>query len=358
MEIRIHPLRDDELKPLFTNPDDLGFGAVFSDRMFTMEWTSDKGWHDPTITTYQPLVMDPATLVLHYGQEIFEGMKAFPGPNGQIIFFRPTENVRRFNLSARRMCMPELDEQEALDAIVQLVKLEKRWIPKKRGAALYIRPTMIATEVGLGVRPANRYLFFIILSPVGPYFKEGFNPIRLYVSDEYVRAVAGGMGEAKTGGNYAASLLAQRQAREKGLKEVLWLDAKCREFVEEVGAMNMFFVINDVVTTPSLTGAILHGITRKSVLQLAARLGYRTAERKISIGEIAEGIDAGRITEAFGAGTAASIAPVGAIWIHDRLHAISGEKVGPVTARLYDELQGIQCGEKEDAFGWTLRITP
>jgi len=357
MEITVVPLKDEELKPLFTNPQDLGFGRVFTDRMFTMEYADGKGWHNPMIRKYEPLLMDPATLVLHYGQEIFEGMKVFAGPGDEIVFFRPEENVKRFNRSARRMAMPVLDEEEMLAAIVQLVRLERRWIPRQRGAALYIRPAMIASEVGLGVRAAKQYLFFVILSPVGPYFKQGFRPVNLYVSDAYVRAVEKGVGEAKTGGNYAASLLARQEAQEKGYSEVLWLDAKERRYVEEVGAMNIFFVIDGVISTPRLDGAILPGITRKSVLQLATHLGYPVSERKISIEEIAEGAQNGRVSEAFGAGTAASIAPVGAFCYMDKLCQINHGEVGPVAQRLYNALQAIQYGEKPDLFGWTLRVS-
>lgn len=354
MDISILPLTQE--RPLFTNPDELGFGRVFTDRMFTMEYKRGLGWQHPTIAPYRPLALDPATLVFHYGQEIFEGAKAFAGHDGQIIFFRPEENVKRFNRSAERLCMPVLDETEMLEAITKLVTLESRWIPRTRGSALYIRPTMIATEVGLGVRPSAEYLFFIILSPVGPYFKEGFKPIHLFVTDVHVRAAQGGMGEAKTGANYAASLYAQKLAKDHGYSEVLWLDAKDHQYVEEVGAMNIFFVIDGVVTTPKLDGSILHGITRKSVLQLAQHLGMKVEERKVSIEELSEGIDAGRVTEIFGSGTAASIAPVGSITFKGKTFTVSGAQVGDVAKTLYAELQAIQYGEKDDPFGWTLRV--
>ena len=353
MDISIRPLTEE--KPLFTNPDELGFGRVFTDRMFTMDYKVGKGWHNAVIGPYKPFSLDPATLVLHYGQEIFEGAKAFAGPNNTILYFRLDENIKRLNLSARRLCMPELDEQEAWDAITKLVEMESRWIPRKRGSAMYIRPAIIATEVGLGVRPASEYCFFVILSPVGPYFKEGFKPVHLFVTDEYVRAAVGGMGEAKTGGNYAASLYAQKRAKDAGFSEVLWLEAREHRYIEEVGAMNIFFVIDGVVTTPKLDGSILHGITRKSVLQLAAHLGYKVEERKVAIDELVEGIDAGRVTEAFGSGTAASVSPVGSITFQDKRHVV-GTEVGPVAKRLYDELQAVQYGEKEDPFGWTVKV--
>jgi len=356
MDIDIIPIPETERKPLFNNPDELGFGRVFTDRMLTMEYTPARGWHSATIRKYEPLCLDPAALVFHYGQEIFEGMKAFASRNGQAVFFRPEDNVRRFNLSARRMCMPPLDEQEMLEGLFRLVAVEGRWIPRQRGSALYIRPTMIAAEVGLGVRPATDYLYFVILSPVGPYFKEGFRPIRLCACDTYVRAVEGGVGEAKTGGNYAASLLAKQEAKEKGYNEVLWLDARERRFVEEVGAMNIFFVIDGVVCTPELSGAILHGITRKSVLQLAEHLGYPVAERRIAIDELVAGIQSGRVSEAFGAGTAASIAPVGQICYKNADYTLNMDEAGPISRRLYDELQAIQFGEAPDPFGWTRKI--
>lgn len=355
MDINVIPLRDNELKPLFTNPDDLGFCRIFTDRMFTMEYRQGEGWKNPAIKPYAPFQLDPATLVLHYGQEIFEGMKAFAGERNEIILFRPMENVRRFNRSAWRMCMPELPEEDMHQAIVELVKLEQRWIPRKKGASLYIRPAMIATETGLGVRPSQEYLFFIILSPVGPYFKQGFNPVNLYVTDKFVRAVAGGMGEAKTGGNYAASLRGKLEAQEYGCSEALWLDAREHRYVEEVGAMNIFFVMDGVLATPVLDGAILHGITRQSVLQLAASLGHPVCERKIALQEILEGAASGKVSEAFGAGTAASIAPVGGIHYQGKLHRINGNQAGPVATRLYRELHAIQYGETEDRFGWTSR---
>lgn len=356
MDIHIRPLEDSALKPLFTDPDELGFGRVFTDRMFTMEWEEGKGWHNATISKYENLSLDPATLVFHYGQEIFEGLKAFATPDGDILFFRPQENVKRFNLSANRLCMPELNEEEMMQAIIELVKVESRWIPRKKGSALYIRPTMISTEVGLGVRPSNKYLFFVILSPVGPYFREGFKPVSLLVTDEYVRAAHGGVGEAKTGVNYAASLYAQHQAKDRGFKEVLWLDSSEHRYIQEVGAMNMFFVIDGVVTTPALDGAILHGVTRKSVLALAESLGYKTAERKVDIHEVVEAISAGKLTEAFGSGTAASISPVGSLNYRGKDYVIGDRQVGPVAQALYSELQAIQYGEKPDTFGWTVRV--
>ncbi len=366
MDIEILPIEKENMKSkdILKDPDSLGFGNYFTDRMFVVKWTEDKGWHDAKIKKYEDFVFDPATLVLHYGQEIFEGLKAFRSKNGDILLFRPWENVKRMNRSAERMSMPTMKEEDMLEAIVELVKLEKDWVPDKRGASLYIRPTMIATEKGLGVRPSKEYIFFIILSPSGPYFKEGFKPITLLATDKYVRAVPGGVGEAKTGGNYAASLKAKKLAKNYGCAEVLWLDAYNKKFIEEVGAMNIAFVINDVITTPRLDGSILHGITRKSVLEMGKKLGFKVSEREISIHEIMEGAQNGSVTECFGLGTAASIAPVGEIkYLHyeetgENITSVKfGDKPGKIAERLYKELQDIQYGEKEPPFeGWILKI--
>ncbi len=366
MDIEIIPIDESELKSksILEHPESLGFGNYFTDRMFVVKWNEKNGWHDAKIKKYEDFKMDPATLVLHYGQEIFEGLKAFKGKNGDILLFRPLENVKRMNRSAERMSMPIMDENEMLEAIVKLVELEKDWVPDAKGASLYIRPTMIATEIGLGVRPSSEYLFFIILSPSGPYFKEGFKPIPLLATDKYVRAVPGGVGEAKTGGNYAASLKAKRLAKDYGCKEVLWLDAYNKKFIEEVGAMNIAFVINGVITTPRLDGSILHGITRKSVLELGKKMGFKVSEREISIHEIMEGVEDGSVSECFGLGTAASIAPVGEIkYLHygergEELTSVKfGDEPGEVSKMLYDELKAIQYGEKEPPFeDWILKI--
>ncbi len=366
MEIEIVPINESELKSkeVLKQPDSLGFGNYFTNRMFVVKWNEGKGWHDAKIKKYEDFQMDPATLVLHYGQEIFEGLKAFRSKNGEILLFRPKENIKRMNRSAERMSMPQMDEKDMLDAIIKLVELEKDWVPKEKGASLYIRPTMIATEIGLGVRPSSEYLFYLILSPSGPYFKEGFKPISLLATDKYVRAVPGGVGEAKTGGNYAASLKAKKLAKDYGCKEVLWLDAYNKKFIEEVGAMNIAFVINDVVTTPRLDGSILHGITRKSVLQLSKKLGLKVSEREISIHEIFEGAQNGIVTECFGLGTAASIAPVKEIkYLHytdkgEQLKSVKfGDEPGEIAKLLYGELQAIQYGEKEPPFeDWIVKI--
>jgi len=356
LDIRHEPIKQENLKPLFDDPSKLGFGDEFTDRMFTMKWTTDKGWHEPTIGPLEDLVLHPASIVLHYGQEIFEGLKAFAGKDDSILFFRPDENVKRFNRSARRLCMPELPEEDMLQAMIELVKAEARWIPKHRGAALYVRPTMIGTETGLGVKAANELLFFIILSPVGPYYPEGFKPIDLYVTDKYVRAAPGGVGEAKCGGNYAASLLAGAEAKQKGCAQVLWLDGVERKFIEEVGAMNIFLVYGRKLVTPLLNGSILPGITRKSIIEFAQKQGYEVEEKLIAIDDVCRDIREGSLTEIFGSGTAASLSPVGALLLSGENYVVNDRKVGPVTQELYDYLQSLQYGDIEDTFGWVQNI--
>lgn len=352
MSIEIVPLPEDKAKPLFRNILDVPFGSVFTDRMFIMEYNREKGWHSPRIKPLEDLSLHPGALVLHYGQEIFEGLKAFYGKDDRIILFRPEMNIKRFNKSAQRMCMPVLDEGFVLSAIKKLIQMEKKWVPNQRGASLYIRPTMIATETGLGVRSSGQYLFYIILSPVGPYYKEGFNPIGLYVSREYIRAAKGGVGEAKTGGNYAASLYAGEIAHKKGYSQVLWLDAQEKKYVEEVGAMNIFFAYNDKIVTSPLTGSILAGITRDSVLKISEDLGLKPVEKQLSIDEVVEGIETREITEIFGTGTAASISPVGHISYNDKKYIINDGKVGEVSKKLYNYLLDLQYGETEDRYNW------
>ncbi|RCK81235.1 MAG: Branched-chain amino acid aminotransferase [Candidatus Ozemobacter sibiricus] len=357
MKIEIHPLKKNELKPLFTNPNELGFCKLFTDRMFVMNYTEVDGWHNPVIKKLAPFQMEPSTIVLHYAQEIFEGLKAFRTKKGEINLFRPEMNAKRFNRSAARMCMPAIPEFDFLESIETLVRLEERWVPAaSTGASLYIRPFMFACDTTLGVRASSAYTYCVILSPVGPYYAEGFNPISLYVSDEYTRAARGGTGEAKTGGNYAASLLAGRVAREKGCAQVLWLDGAEHRFVEEVGAMNIFFVFGDRLVTPALNGSILPGITRDSVLVLAREQGLKVEERPLPIDEVIGGITTGSVTEIFGSGTAASISPVGSLRYRDQDYVVGGRKVGPVSKKLYDLLRGIQYGEIEDRHGWIRKV--
>jgi branched-chain amino acid aminotransferase len=323
--------------------------------MFLWDYESGKGWINPRIAPYGPLKIDPAAMGIHYGQEIFEGLKAYRGKEG-IYLFRAEDNITRMNHSARRLCMPELDAAKTLEALKTLILLDKEWVPRSRGTSLYIRPTMLATEPHLGVRPAKAYLFYIIIGPVGAYYKEGLNPVKIYVEDEYVRAARGGTGEIKTAGNYAASLLAAEKAKEKGFTQVLWLDAVERKYVEEVGTMNMFFVIDGEVITAPLTGSILPGITRDSVLQIVRRWGMKVSERSLSIDEVIEGLLSGRLKESFGTGTAAVISPVGQITYRGQDYVVAGGKMGELSQRLYDEIVSIQYGERPDPYGWVRRI--
>ena len=334
----------------------LGFGRVFTDHMFTMTYHSSRGWYDPAVRPYEDLSLDPAAMCLHYGQLIFEGMKAYRGKNGEIYLFRPGENIRRMNESARRLCMPTLDPEVFLEGLKKLVLLEKDWIPKSSGASLYIRPTMIATEAALGVHPADAYLFYIIVGPVGAYYPEGFSPTKIYVVEEYVRSAPGGIGYCKAAGNYAASLMASAMAVEKGYTQVLWLDAVNRKYVEEVGTSNIFFVIDGELITPPLGGTILPGVTRDSVLRIARAWGLKVSERLLSMEEILAACQNGSLQESFASGTAAIVSPIGQICYQNREYAINEGRTGSLTERLYEEILRIQYGEKEDPFGWRMRI--
>ena len=355
MDIQILPLDKTKLKPVPI--DDFGFGNKFANRMFSQKYNPEQGWHDGKIGPHEPLVLDPATAVFHYAQEIFEGLKAYRRPDGNINLFRPWENMKRFNNSARRMAMAVTDEEEHLAAIAKLVELENEWVPRVPGAALYIRPTMIATEPALGVHASSQYLHYVIIGPVGSYFKEGFNPVPVYISDKYRRAVRGGVGNAKTGGNYAASIFVGEEAKAKGYSQVLWLDAIEGRYIEEVGAMNIAFVYEDRhIVTPPLTGSILPGITRNSVITLGRDLGYEVSEEQIDVNEMLADVQSGKITEVFGCGTAAVIAPVGKFGYKDEAYIINNNEVGPVAKRLFDELTGIQSGRIPDRFGWTMMI--
>ncbi len=355
MDVKVKPLKESELRPVPTG--DYGFGRTMTNRMFTQVYTSEDGWHDGVIEPYGPITLEPATSVFHYAQEIFEGTKAYRLQDGNINLFRPWENMKRFNDSARRMAMPGVDEEEHLAAVIQLIALEHEWVPNEPGAALYIRPTMIATEPFLGVHASSQYLHFVILSPVGAYFPQGFNPIPVYISHKYRRAVKGGTGAAKTGGNYAASLLAGEEAKEKGYSQVLWLDAIEGRFVEEVGAMNICFVYGDNhIVTPPLTGSILPGITRDSVITLGRHLGYTVTEEMVDVNEMLAGIESGEITEVFGCGTAAVIAPVGKFGYQEKEYTINNYEVGPIARHLYQQLTDIQYARIPDPFGWTHTI--
>ena len=350
MDLKILPLTSP--KPHPADESQLGFGKHFTDRMLVMEYAAGKGWHSARIQPYGPFSLDPACAVLHYAQEIFEGLKAFRRDDGSIALFRASDNVRRFNRSAARMCMPAVDEAFFLDAIHQLVRLEAGWVPRSPGTSLYIRPTMIAVDPYLGVHPSDTYLCYVILSPVGAYYKGGFSPVKIWISDEYVRAALGGTGEAKTGGNYAASLRASMDAEARGFDQVLWLDAEQRRYVEEVGSMNMCFVIDGKVVTSPLRGTILDGVTRRSILTLVRDLGVTVEERALSVDEIFETIASGRMTEAFGTGTAAVVSPVGQFTYRDRTATLGNGMVGQFTLKLYEMLTGIQYGRLPDRHGW------
>jgi branched-chain amino acid aminotransferase len=352
MDIAIYPLPPEKKKPRYTDESQLGFGRMFTDRMFIAEWKVGQGWVDARIIPYGPFLLDPACLVFHYAQEIFEGLKAYKWADGTIALFRPELNARRFNISADRLCMPAVPEELFLAGIEQLVRLEEAWIPTSPGTSLYIRPTMIAVEPVLGVKPSDHYYFYVILSPVGAYYAAGFNPVRIMVEDTYVRAVPGGTGEAKTGGNYASSLKAGLEAKKRGYDQVLWLDGKERRYIEEVGAMNMFFTYGSTVVTAPLEGSILRGVTRDSVLTLARQLGYSVEERKLDIDTLMTDIRAGRVTEAFGSGTAAVVTPVGTLCYRDEPLTVGSGDVGQLTQQLYDTLTGIQSGRIADQHGW------
>ncbi len=356
MEINIVQVDPAKRRPKPGDESQLGFGKVFTDHMFTMSYESGRGWHDPAVRPYEDLILDPAAMCLHYGQLIFEGMKAYRGARGEIYLFRPMENIKRMNESAKRLCMPTLDPEIFLEGLQKLVLLEKDWIPKSSGASLYIRPTMIATEAALGVHPADAYLFYIIVGPVGAYYPEGFSPTKIYVVEEYVRSTPGGIGYCKAAGNYAASLMASAMAIEKGYTQVLWLDAISRKYVEEVGTSNIFFAIDGELITPPLAGTILPGVTRDSVLRIARAWGLRVAERRLSMDEILAACKNGTMQEAFASGTAAIVSPIGQICYQDKEYAINEGRTGALTEKLYNEILQIQYGEKEDPFGWRLRI--
>lgn len=334
----------------------LGFGQIFTDYMFIMNYKTGKGWHDARIVPYGNLSLSPAALCLHYGQEVFEGMKAYRRADGGIQLFRPEENFKRLNSSNERLVIPELPVEMAMEGLMELLKIEKDWVPSAEGASLYIRPYIIATDPFLGVRPGDEYMFIIILSPSGAYYASGLNPVKIYVESKYVRAVRGGMGYTKTGGNYAASLIGQDEAHKEGYSQVLWLDGVEQKYVEEVGAMNIMFLIDGELITPALQGSILPGITRKSVLELCKSWGMKVTERRISIDEIAQAYDEGKLQEVFGTGTAAVISPVGHLKFGDKIMEINGNKIGPVSQKIYDTMTGMQWGKIEDTFGWIVPV--
>lgn len=338
------------------DPSTLGFGKIFTDHMFVMNYTAGQGWHDARIVPFGTISLHPASTVLHYGSEIFEGLKAYRRADGKVQLFRPIENIRRMNRSAERMCLPQIPESDAMEILTAFIRLEQDWVPSAPGTSLYIRPFMFGNDETLGVHSVKNAVFMIITSPVGSYYKEGINPVKIMIESTDVRAVRGGTGEAKCGGNYAASNRAGEKAEEKGYSQVLWLDGVERRYIEEVGAMNVMFKISGEIVTPRLSGSILPGITRKSCIELLRSEGYTVSERLISVDELEQAMETGTLEEAWGCGTAAVVSPIGELCYNDRKFTVNGGKIGKVTQHLYDTLTGIQWGTLADSFGWTQEI--
>jgi branched-chain amino acid aminotransferase len=338
------------------NPDNLVFGTVFSDHMFEMSYSPEHGWHDGKIVPYGPLSLEPSTCVLHYAQMMFEGLKAYKAEDGRVLLFRPNKNAERTTVTCERICIPPIDEDLMVEAIRKVVEIDQDWIPKAEGTSLYIRPFIIATDPYLGVSPSKTFKFYIILAPVGPYYKGGLQPTKILVEDKYVRAMVGGTGAAKIGGNYAASLKSQQEAIEKGYQQVLWLDGIERRYVEEIGTSNAFFKIDGEIITSPLTGTILPGITRDSVITLLKHWGMKVSEKRLTIDEVYAAHEAGKLEEVFATGTAAVISPVGELCWKDRVISINDSKIGAVSQKLYDTLTGIQTGKSKDEFGWTTEV--
>lgn len=354
MDIRVELTSSPKTKP--TDESNLGFGHFFTDHMFIMNYDNGQGWHNARIVPYGPLELSPASMCLHYAQEVFEGLKAYRTADNKIQLFRPEENFKRLNVSNERLVIPQVDVDFCVEALDKLVDIDKDWVPHSDGASLYIRPFIIACDPFLGVRPADSYMFIIILSPSGAYYSTGLNPVSIYVEQNYVRAVRGGMGFTKTGGNYAASLIGQDEAHKQNYSQVLWLDGVEKKYIEEVGAMNIFFIIDGEVVTPELQGSILSGITRKSAIELAKNWGMKVSEKRISIQEVADAYDAGKLDEVFGTGTAAVISPVGTLKWGDKVMTINNNQIGPISQKLYDTMTGIQYGRLEDKFNWIHKL--
>ncbi|MCQ2481442.1 MAG: branched-chain amino acid aminotransferase [Clostridia bacterium] len=354
MEIKITKTTAPKAKP--EDESKLGFGRIFTDHMFLMDYSNEEGWHDARIVPFGPLPIHPASTVLHYGVEIFEGLKAYRKQNGEIAMFRPIENIRRMNNSAERLCLPQIDEDVAMEILDTIVELEKDWVPHSDGTSLYIRPYMFGNDPHLGVHAVHNATYAIICSPVGAYYAEGINPVKIAIESEDVRAVKGGTGYAKCGGNYAASLRAGEKAEQKGFTQVLWLDGVHRKYIEEVGSMNVMFKINGEIVTPELTGSVLPGITRKSCVELLKEKGYKVSERLISIDELYNAAKDGTLEEAWGTGTAAVVSPIGWLSYKGEEFIVNNGVIGEVTQALYDELTGIQWGKIEDAHGWSHKV--
>ena len=354
LNIRIERTATPKTKPDYKK---LGFGNYFTDHMFLMDYSTEKGWHDARIVPYAPLALDPSAMVFHYAQELFEGLKAYRRADGGIQLFRPDKNIERMNNTCKRLCVPTIPEEDVLQAIKETVMTDVDWVPYDEGTSLYIRPFIIATDAHLGVHPSHSYIFCIILSPVGSYYEAGINPVKIFVEREYVRCVKGGTGLAKAGGNYAASLIGQKRAEDLGYAQVLWLDGIHRKYIDEVGAMNVFFVIDGVVVTPELTdGNILPGVTRRSCVEMLKKWGVPVEERKLSIDEVIEANKNGKLDEAFGTGTAAVISPIGELFDGDSRMIINNNEIGPIAQKLYDAITGMQWGKKPDDMGWIVKL--
>ena len=354
MEIKI--IRNENPSTPIADESTLGFGVNFTDHMFLMDYTEEKGWHDARIVPYGPIAMMPSCSVLHYGCEIFEGLKAYRLPDGSVQTFRMKDNIRRMNDSAERLCLPQLDVEDTVQAINELIRNDERFVPHTAGTSLYIRPFTLGMDRNLGVHGCKTALFCVILSPSGSYYKEGINPVRIMIETQDVRTVRGGTGYAKCGGNYAASLRAGEKAAEKGYTQVLWLDGVERKYIEEVGSMNVMFKIAGKIVTPALTGSVLPGITRRSCVQMLKDKGYEVEERLLSIDELEAAAKNGTLEEAWGTGTAAVVSPIGELCVNDEIFEIGGGKIGQVTQMLYDELTGIQYGRCPDTYGWTAKV--
>lgn len=354
MEISITKTTNPKAKPM--DQTKLGFGHYYTDHMFIMNYDEGQGWHDARIVPYAPFEIDPASMVLHYAQEIFEGLKAYRTADGSIQLFRPEKNMARMNVSCDRLCIPKIDEEFAIEAIKTLVKVDEDWVPSEEGTSLYIRPYIFANDVHIGVHPAKHLIFAIILSPVGAYYPEGIAPVKIFVEEKYVRAVVGGTGFTKAGANYAISLKGQEEAAAQGYIQTLWLDGVERKYIEEVGSMNVFFKIDGEIVTPALVGSILSGITRMSIIELLKSKGYNVSERRISIDELVKAFNEGKLEEAWGTGTAAVISPIGELKYGELVMPVNNGEIGEVSQMLYDTLTGIQWGKIEDEFGWTVKI--
>lgn len=354
MDIKITKTTSPKEKPKKGQP--LGFGHIFTDHMFVMNYTEGQGWHDARIVPYGDIKIAPSAMVFHYGQEMFEGLKAYKGDDGKVYLFRPDMNAKRANNSNTRLCIPQLPVEDFIEAVKAVVDVDRDWVPTDEGTSLYIRPFIIATDEFLGVAPSKTYLFMIILSPSGAYYESGLEPVGIWIEDEYVRAVKGGMGFAKTGGNYAASLIAQVKAHDSGYAQVLWLDGVERKYIEEVGAMNIFFKINGKIVTPMLNGSILPGVTRDSIIHVCKDWGYEVEERRVSVDELVAAAKEGTLEEVFGTGTAAVVSPVNKLRYENEIMNIGDGSIGELTQKLYDELTGIQWGKKEDPYGWRVTV--